>query len=159
VISGGGLYQYLQSVQGYLAPPIAAVFLLGLFWSRINSRGAVWALGGGFILGMLKLTCQAFFGTGEGKISNPAFLAAIGDFNFLYATGVLFLISIVLLVVGSLTSAPPPRENVEGLTYASIRATASDEIKSSWDAGNKFLAATILVLVVGLYLYFSFWLG
>jgi SSS family solute:Na+ symporter len=159
VISGGGLYQYLQSVQGYLAPPIAAVFLLGLFWSRINSRGAVWALAGGFILGMIKLTCQAFFGTGEGKISNPAFLAAIGDFNFLYATGVLFLISIVLLVVGSLTSAPPPRENIEGLTYASIRATAGDEIKSSWDAGNKFLAGAILVLVAGLYLYFSFWLG
>ncbi len=29
-ISDGGLYQYLQSVQGYLAPPITAVFLLGL---------------------------------------------------------------------------------------------------------------------------------
>ncbi|MFO7306020.1 MAG: sodium:solute symporter [Gammaproteobacteria bacterium] len=159
VISGGGLYQYLQSVQGYLAPPIAAVFLLGLFWSRINARGAVWALGGGFILGMIKLTCQAFFGTGNGKIANPAFLAAIGDLNFLYATGLLFLISIVLLIVGSLTSPPPPRENVEGLTYASIRAIAGEEIKQSWDTGNKILATTILVLVIGIYLYFSFWLG
>ena len=158
VISGGGLYQYLQSVQGYLAPPITAVFLLGLFWSRINSRGAVWALGGGFILGMIKLTCQAFFGTGEGKISDPAFLAAIGDFNFLYATGVLFLISIALLVVGSLTSDPPPREKIEGLTYASIKAISGDEIKKSWDLGNKILSTTILLLVAGIYLYFSFWL-
>lgn len=156
VISGGGLYQYLQSVQGYLAPPITAVFLLGLFWSRINARGAVWALAGGFILGMIKLTCQAFFGVG--KIENPAFLAAIGDFNFLYATGVLFLISIVLLVVGSLTSAPPPREKVEGLTYASIRAISGEEIKKSWDTGNKILATTILVLVLGIYWYFTFWL-
>ena len=39
-ISRGGLYQYLQSVQGYLAPPITAVFLLGLFWTRINGAGA-----------------------------------------------------------------------------------------------------------------------
>src|SRR5690606_34708441 len=70
VISGGGLYQYLQSVQGYLAPPITAVFLLGLFWKRLNARGAVWALAGGFVLGMLKLTCQAFFGAE--KIANPA---------------------------------------------------------------------------------------
>ncbi len=155
-VSGGGLYVYLQSVQGYLAPPITAVFLIGLFWSRINARGAVWALAGGFILGMLKLICQAIFGAG--KVEHPAFLAAIGDFNFLYATGVLFLISIVLLIVGSLTSAPPPRENIEGLTYFSIRETAGEEIKKSWDVGNKVLAATILVLVIGIYWYFSFWL-
>ena len=155
-VSGGGLYVYLQSVQGYLAPPITAVFLIGLFWSRINARGAVWALAGGFILGMLKLICQAIFGAG--KVEHPAFLAAVGDFNFLYATGVLFLISIVLLIVGSLTSAPPPRENVEGLTYFSIRETAGEEIKKSWDLGNKVLATTILVLVIGIYWYFSFWL-
>ena len=35
-VAGGGLYQYLQSVQAYISPPIAAVFLLGLFWSRVN---------------------------------------------------------------------------------------------------------------------------
>src|SRR5690606_5014905 len=121
VISGGGLYQYLQSVQGYLAPPITAVFLLGLFYKRLNARGAVWALSGGFVLGMFKLTCQAFFGTGEGKLPDPAFLAAIGDFNFLYATGILFLISAALMIVGSLTSAAPTAEKVEGLTYKSIR--------------------------------------
>jgi SSS family solute:Na+ symporter len=156
VISGGGLYQYLQSVQGYLAPPITAVFLLGLFWKRINSQGAVWALGGGFLLGMFKLTCQAFFGAG--KIENPAFLAAIGDFNFLYATGVLFLASIVLLVTGSLTSPAPVAEKIEGLTYGSIKAIAGEEIKKSWDWGNKLMATTILVLVLGIYWYFSFWL-
>jgi SSS family solute:Na+ symporter len=158
VISGGGLYLYLQSVQGYLAPPITAVFLLGLFWSRINSRGAVWALGGGFILGMFKLICQGVFGAAPDKIQNPAFLAAIGDFNFLYATGVLFLISIALLVVGSLTSDPPPREKIEGLTYSSIKAISGDEIKKSWDTGNKVLATIILALVLGIYWYFSFWL-
>jgi SSS family solute:Na+ symporter len=157
VISGGGLYQYLQSVQGYLAPPITAVFLLGLFWTRLNGRGAVWALAGGFVLGMAKLTCQALFG--EGKIESPAFLAAIGDFNFLYATGVLFVASAALMIIGSLTSAPPPREKIEGLTYRSIRALHGDEIRASWDAGNKFMATLILVLVAGIYLYFSFWLN
>jgi solute:Na+ symporter, SSS family len=156
VISGGGLYQYLQSVQGYLAPPITAVFLLGLFWKRINSQGAVWALSGGFILGMLKLSCQAFFGAG--KIENPAFLAAVGDFNFLYATGILFLASIVLLVVGSLTSPAPAPEKWEGLTYGSIKAVAGEEIAKSWDWGNKIMAGLILALVLGIYWYFSFWL-
>jgi SSS family solute:Na+ symporter len=155
-VSGGGLYQYLQSVQGYLAPPITAVFLLGLFWPRLNSAGATWALGGGFVLGMIKLTLQAFFG--KGKIENPAFLAWIGDFNFLYATGVLFVISAVIMVVASLMTAPPPEEKIRGLTYGSVHHLSEAEIKASWDWGNKLMVGLILLLVGGMYLYFSFWL-
>jgi SSS family solute:Na+ symporter len=155
MISGGGLYQYLQSVQGYLAPPITAVFLLGLFFKRLNGRGAVWALTGGFVMGMFKLTCQALFGAG--KIENPALLAAIGDFNFLYATGILFLASAALMVVGSLTVPAPPPEKIEGMTYASIRALYGEDISKSWDAGNKTMSALILLLVGAIYLYFSFW--
>ena len=51
-VSGGGLYTYLQSVQAYIAPPIASVFLLGLFWSRINATGAFTALVSGFSAGI-----------------------------------------------------------------------------------------------------------
>lgn len=159
MISQGGLYQYLQSVQGYLAPPITAVFLIGLLWPRMNSAGAVWGLAGGFVLGMIKLTIQTFYGTTGGKISDPAFLAAIGDFNFLYATGILLVASAILIVVASLATPPPDAEKIRGLTFASIRATAGNEIKSSWDFWNKAMAFAILGLVGGLYLYFSFWLN
>jgi len=157
-ISDGGLYQYLQSVQGYLAPPITAVFLLGLFWKRTNSAGATSALVVGFVLGMIKLTLQSFFGAAEGKASNPAFLAAIGDFNFLYATGVLMLISVVVMIVVSLMTPAPAEEKTRGLTYGSIHHLAADEIHNSWDWGNKLMAGLILLLVGGMYLYFSFWL-
>lgn len=157
-VSGGGLYQYLQSVQGYLAPPITAVFFLGLFWKRVNAVGATWGLAGGFILGMIKLTVQTFFGSGGGKIHDPAVLAAIGDFNFLYAAGVLFLASVIIVVAASLLTPPPSEEQTRGLTYGSIHQDAAAEIKSSWDLGNQIMAGAILVLVAGLYLYFSFWL-
>jgi SSS family solute:Na+ symporter len=157
-VSGGGLYQYLQSVQGYLAPPITAVFFLGLFWKRLNSVGATWALATGFVLGMLKLTIQVFFGK-EKQFQEPAWLAAIGDFNFLYATGVLFAISAIVMVVASLLTPPPPEEKVRGLTYGSIHQEAAEEIRKSWDAGNIFMALFILVCVLGMYLYFSFWLS
>jgi solute:Na+ symporter, SSS family len=158
-ISDGGLYQYLQSVQGYLAPPITAVFLLGLFWKRMNSAGATSALSVGFVAGMIKLTLQSFYGAAEGKIHDPAFLAAIADFNFLYATGVLFLLSIIVMVVVSLLTPEPTPEQTRGLTYGSIHHLAGDEIKGSWDLGNKAMAGTILLLVGGMYLYFSFWLN
>ena len=34
---GNVLYRYLQSVQGLLAPAIAAVFILGVFWKRTTA--------------------------------------------------------------------------------------------------------------------------
>ena len=154
MVSGGGLYQYLQSVQGYLAPPITAVFLLGLFSSRINNRGAVWGLGLGFVLGMTKLMIQAFFG--EGKIESPAMLAAIGDFNFLYFSGVLFLICVTTIVLASRTGAPPDRERIRGLTFDSIDRAA---VRASWDGKDIAATAVILGIVAAVYLYFSFWIG
>jgi len=156
-VSGGGLYQYLQSVQGYLAPPITAVFLLGLLWKRINAQGAVWGLSIGFLLGMGKLTIQTFFGSA--KIPQPAVLATIGDFNFLYATGLLFAISLVVVLVASLASPAPAEEKWKGLTWKSVCAEAGDELRESWDTGNKILSALILGIVVAIYLYFSFWLS
>ncbi len=158
-VQGGGLYQYLQNVQGYLAPSITSVFLLGLFWKRINAPGAVWGLGAGFALGMIKLTLQTFFGSGKDQIHSPALLAAIGDFNPYYATGVLALLSALIIIVVSLMTPPPSEEQVAGLTYSTVSKEASGELKASWDLGNKLMVAGILVCVVGLYLYFTFWLS
>jgi SSS family solute:Na+ symporter len=63
------------------------------------------------------------------------------------------------MVVGSLTSEPPAEAQIRGLTYSSIRELHGEEISRSWDAGNKTLAGLIVALVLGLYLYFSFWLN
>jgi SSS family solute:Na+ symporter len=154
-ISQGGLYQYLQSVQGYLAPPITAVFLLGLFSRRINSQGALTGLLAGFALGMFKLVVQA--GVGSGWITGPEFLVWLGNFNFLYYSGVLFLISIGIVVGVSLATAPPSAAQVAGLTYASLSSSDKTEIRSSADWKDYLGTAIVLGLVVGLYVYFSFW--
>jgi SSS family solute:Na+ symporter len=105
---------------------------------------------------MTKLTIQAFFG--EGKYENPELLASIGDFNFLYATGVLFLLSAIITVVASYLTPPPPEDKIKGLSYGSIHHDAGAEIKASWDLGNKLMAVLILLLVGTMYVYFSFWL-
>ena len=56
VIKGGrGLYDYLQGVQSYLAPPIFVVFFLGVFYKRLNAKGCLWALITGFALGIARL--------------------------------------------------------------------------------------------------------
>ncbi len=153
MISKGGLYVYLQSVQGYLAPPITAVFLLGLFNKRVNGKGAVWGLGIGFLLGLGKLTIQALFG--EGKIENPAWLAAIGDFNFLYFSGVLFLVCCSTILVTSYTSAAPDLAKIKGLTYASVDKKA---LRESYTTGDLVATGITLALIIGMYCYFSFWI-
>ena len=152
-VAGGGLYQYLQSVQGYLAPPITAVFLLGLFWKRINAKGAMWGLISGFALGMFKLTVQAVYG--EGKAEAGRFLTNLADFNFLYFSGVLFLISIGVIVLISLLTPAQDEESIKGLTYSSLD---KKDVRSSIGKFDVVLTGITLLLVLGMYLYFSFWL-
>ena len=153
MISKGGLYQYLQSVQGYLAPPITAVFLLGLFNSRINNKGATWGLSLGFFAGMLKLIIQAFFG--KEKIANPEFLAYIGDINFLYFSGILFLFCVLLICLVSYQTELPDENQIDGLTYQTID---KEVIRESWDQKDIYATGFILGLVLAIYLYFSFWI-
>lgn len=155
-VSGGGLYQYLQSVQGYLAPPITAVFLLGLFFPRINARGALWGLGLGFVLGMAKLTVQAM--AGSDWLTPGSALHAFGTYNFLYYSGWLFLVSIVVVVVASWTAPAPAPEQIAGLTYASTSAEQRAENRASWGWPDIAGTSVVLALVAGVYVYFSFWL-
>lgn len=154
-IAGGGLYQYLQSVQGYLAPPITAVFLLGLFYPRTNSPAAVAGLGIGTLLGFSKLTVQALYGAGDGKLSEPQLLAAIGDFHFLYTSGILFLITIGIVLLVSHLTAPPDENQIRGLTYETID---KDEVRASWNGLDLVATVIVLVLTFGTYAYFSFWI-
>ena len=155
-ISKGGLYQYLQSVQGYLAPPITAVFLLGLFHKRINGTGAVLGLACGFVLGMAKLTIQAL--VGAEAIKGPDWIVFIGKYNFLFASAWLFGASVVVIVVGSLLSKAPDPEKISGLTFMTATAEDRKECRESWNFLDVLATCVVLGLVLGMYLYFSFWL-
>jgi SSS family solute:Na+ symporter len=155
-IGQGGLYKYLQSVQGYLAPPITAVFLLGLFSKRINAKGAVAGLAVGFVIGMIKLTLEALYNAGY--LGDIIILTDIARFNFLYASGVLLLISIIIVVGVSLLTEAPSEKKIEGLTYATSTPEQRRENRASWNKWDIITTAGVLGCVLGMYLYFSFWL-
>jgi SSS family solute:Na+ symporter len=156
LIAKGGLYKYLQSVQGYLAPPITAVFLLGLFCKRINAKGAVAGLSVGFAAGMAKLTIQGM--AGAGKFAEGSMLEFIGNYNFLFASGWLLAISVVVVVAVSLLSAPPQEEQIKNLTYSTATPEQRKENRESWNKWDVLATAGVLGLVLTMYLYFSFWL-
>jgi SSS family solute:Na+ symporter len=151
-----GLYDYLQNVQGFLAPPITAVFLLGLFSKRITAPAALWGLVIGFILGMSKLTIQTL--AKSGMLAEGTVLRAIGDFNGYYFAGVLFLFSVAMVVGVSLVTAAPSEQQLLGLTYASTTPQQRAENRASWGASDVLGTAVVLGLVLAIYIYFSFWL-
>jgi len=158
-VSQGGLYKYLQDTQSYLAPPITAVFLLGLFCKRINGKGAVAGLTIGFIAGMTKLILQALTGGDDAYVTSPNWLVDVGQYNFLFASGWLLLISIVAIVGVSLVTAPPKYEQIVDLTYATATAEQKKELRESWGLTEVLMTVVVLGLVLGLYIYFSFWLN
>ncbi len=95
LLSDDRMYVYLQSVQAYISPPIAAIFLFGLFWRRVNGKGAISALLTGFVLGAIRLILEI-----NNKISplENEILRAIASINFLHYAVILFAISIFVLV-------------------------------------------------------------
>ena len=145
----GELYHYLQSVQSYLAPPITAVFLLGVFWKRINARGANAALFGGFLVGMLRLILEL----NKGRLSGWLFTFA--NINFLYFCVYLFLVCIGMMVVVSMFSKAPSDEKIKGLTYATTVSEDKKTSRSSWNMQDVILSIVVLVIITGVMMYFS----
>ena len=106
------LYIYLQSVQAYIAPPIAACFLLGVLMPRLNGVGAMSALITGFVIGALRLGLEL----GRAHLAQGSVWMWIATINFLHFAALLFVLSTVILVGVSLATKAPDPKQIEGLT-------------------------------------------
>ncbi len=148
VVSGAGLYTYLQSVQAYIAPPIASVFLLGLFWSRINANGALAALVGGFTAGMVRLGLEIKKST----LMADGIWYKIADLNFLYFAIFSFLTCVVVLISVSMLTPPPDASKINGLTYDTSKIDNEENSDLKSDKINSYVILAILALIL---LYFS----
>jgi len=145
----GTLYQYLQSVQSYLAPPIAAVFLLGVFFKRINGQGALTGMVVGFILGMIKLTTELF------QNDLTGILHSFATINFLYFCILLFLFSIAIMVIVSLLTPKPDEAQIQGLTFATTVAADKAASRASWNKWDVILSLIVVAIVISVFVYFS----
>ena len=148
---GGGIYRYLQSVQAYVSPPIAAAFLLGIFYKKINAKGALAALWTGFILGMARLVLE-YLTQESGLVLNPdGMINTLVTMNFLHYAIFLFVVSVSVMVVVSLVNAKsaPPVE--EALVYQ-YNKTEANQTKSP--AIERYLSIIIIAVVLFLWWYF-----
>lgn len=159
----GQIYQYLQSVQAYISPPIAAVFLLGIFFPRLNAAGAIASLAAGFVLGIGRLVAEL------GKDSLSGFFYWYADINFLHFAVFLFVVCACVLVVVSFVTPEPEPEKIKGLTFATTAdeeavAVANHAVQEhmpamhsdpAWRFTDKILTVGVIICVAAIWLYFT----
>lgn len=146
-----GLYNYLQSVQSYMAPPISAVFLLGVFFKRLNAQGAYSSMVIGFIVGMSKLALQLM----QDQLTPGSLVHQFATMNFLYFCIYLFIFSIILFVVVSMLTPAPTEEKVKGLTFSTTVAADKASSRASWNGTDVVLSLIVIAIIICIMLYFS----
>jgi SSS family solute:Na+ symporter len=99
------IWQYLQEVLSYIAPPVVACFVFGIFWRRASATGAFTGLVGGHLAGLLLFYLRSIAGV------------PLLQFHFLYISVVLFCVASLMLVVVSLATPAPALDKVDGLTW------------------------------------------
>ncbi|MBK8947047.1 MAG: sodium/solute symporter [Ignavibacteriae bacterium] len=95
------IYLFLQSIQSFIAPPIVSVLLIGIFWKKATSTGAIWTLLIGGIIGFLKIVVTVL---NPKTVSSIEILNFLNNINFLHFTFILFFICSIIMIAISLMS-------------------------------------------------------
>ena len=151
-LMGGGIFYYLQSIQAYVSPPIAAVFLLGLLYKWVNAKAAITTLWSGFVLGMLRLILEYLTGAGVIHINPESLFGILLGINFLHYAIFLFVFSVVVLVIVSKLTSPPSEHQIKGLCLQT-----SEKEKWVWSSSDVRLSMGLIALVLLFWLIFSQW--
>ncbi|PVD19459.1 hypothetical protein C0Q70_19948 [Pomacea canaliculata] len=113
---GGQLFNYIQAVTGYFAPPILALFLLAILWERTNEQGAFWGLMVGLVIGIVRMALDFGYGSpdcGE-EDTRPVIIRRL---HFLHFTILLFVVSFVATVVITVLTPPIKKSHLIRLTW------------------------------------------
>jgi len=164
VVKGAdGLYNYLQAVQGYLAPPIFVVFFFGVFWKRLNADGCLWAMIVGFVLGAFRMMVDTpvtlgLFGldaAGAAKgYPEGTFLWIVNNINFQYFSILITLVSAFVMVTVSYLTPAPAYQQIQSLTFGTTTADDRAKTYASWDWREMAASGLVLACILFAYLYF-----
>uniref|UniRef100_A0AAY4EZR4 Sodium/glucose cotransporter 4 n=1 Tax=Denticeps clupeoides TaxID=299321 RepID=A0AAY4EZR4_9TELE len=119
--NSGQLFDYIQAITSFLAPPITTVFILAIFWKRVNEQGAFWGLMVGLAVGTVRMAMEFAYGTpscGEEDL-RPAL---IKDVHYLYFALILLAITALVVTAVSLCSPPIADQHLVRLTWWTRRS-------------------------------------
>ena len=155
-IGGGVMYQYLQNVQSYIAPPVAAVFILGIVWKRVNSKAAITTLIAGLVLLIMRLSSEIYF---QPEISSntivDSYMFVFATINFSHMAILMFVFSIILCVSVTLTTTEPEYSKIVGLSFGTLTKEQKLENKNSYETIDVILSVILVIIVVVILNYFT----
>jgi len=155
-IGGGVMYQYLQNVQSYIAPPVTTVFLLGILWKRVNAQAAITTLLAGLCLLVLRLGSQIYYQaeivSGE-KLQGILF--AFATINFAHMAIFLFLFSVALCIAVTLATSPPDYQKISGLAFGTLTAEERKADRASLTRFDIVFSVILVAIVIGILSYFT----
>merc|ERR1719369_1507606 len=138
---GSQLFNYIQSITSYLAPPICAVYLLAVFWPRTNEPGAFWGLMVGLVVGLIRFGLEFGFqkppcGDFESEDPPAWWYSLVDNIHYLHFALLLCFISGIVTIAVSLMTPPPPPDSLHRLTWWSrhstkVRKAIEEEIDSN----------------------------
>ena len=156
VIRGAkGLYDYLQGVQAYLAPPIFVVFFFGIFFKRLNGPGCLAALIVGFMMGLIRLAIDTPVSLMGHAYEEGSFFWIINNMFFQYYSILILIVCTVVFYVVSYMTSPPDYSRIGGLTFGTTTAEQKAETRSSWNKTDVLWSSFVLFLILSAYVYFS----
>jgi sodium/myo-inositol cotransporter 3 len=136
-MQGSELYIYMQQVIGFLAPPIACIYLLSVLWTRANERGAFAGLMIGFIFGMLRMILE-FSKKPPLCGENDSRFWFIKNIHFMYYALFLFWLTFITCVIVSLCTEAPTKEQLYRTTFWTRNQNSDTELirmKENFDSG------------------------
>ena len=155
-IGGGVMYQYLQNVQSYIAPPVAAVFILGIVWKRVNSKAAITTLMAGLILLIMRLSSEIYF---QPEISSntivDSYMFVFATINFSHMAILMFIFSILLCIGVTLSTTEPEYSKIVGLSFGTLTKEQKLENKNSYEKIDLILSVILVIIVVVILNYFT----
>lgn len=134
------LFEYFQSALSYVTPPIVAVYVLGMFWKRLNANGAVWTLIAAVAVGAPLFVAKEITGL----------WAAWGlpDLHFTYMGMIAFAAGTTVLAGVSYLTEPDDPEKAEGTTFdlqGFLEALSGPESRA-WYRDFRWQAAALTLL-------------
>uniref|UniRef100_A0A4W3KHZ0 Solute carrier family 5 member 9 n=1 Tax=Callorhinchus milii TaxID=7868 RepID=A0A4W3KHZ0_CALMI len=121
--NSGQLFDYIQSITSYLAPPITALFVMAVFWKRVNEPGAFWGLMVGLAVGLVRMVMEFVYGSPScGEEDNRP--AVLKNMHYLYFALILFGVSGMVIAAVSLLTPAIDEDNLIRLTWWSRHSEA-----------------------------------
>jgi solute:Na+ symporter, SSS family len=155
-IGGGVMYQYLQNVQSYIAPPVTTVFLLGILWKRVNAHAAITTLMAGLVMLVLRLGSEIYYQTEiAADTSVPGIIYGFATINFAHMAIFLFIFSVVLCISVTLATSPPDYERIRGLAFGTLSAEDKAAQRNSLTGLDIGFSILLVILVIAILSYFT----